>query len=81
MHILVEVNGDFWHGNPNQYESEDYIEFPIKRVKAKDIWERDRKKYLTASERGYKMVILWESDISKFTDEDLEKYLIEILGI
>lgn len=54
--IIIEVDGDFWHGNPsktNHYEKVD-------EVKVNDLM-----KDLIAAERGYKVIRLWESDINK----------------
>lgn len=54
--IIIEVDGDFWHGNPNvkhHYENVD-------EVKTNDLM-----KDIIASERGYKVIRLWESDIKK----------------
>lgn len=54
--IIIEVDGDFWHGNPNvkhHYEK-------VGEVKINDLM-----KDIIASERGYKVIRLWESDIKK----------------
>lgn len=54
--LIIEVDGDFWHGNPNvkhHYEKVD-------EVKTNDLM-----KDIIASERGYKVIRLWESDIKK----------------
>jgi len=52
--IILEVDGDFWHGNPaitNHYEKSD-------EVKGNDKIKTD-----LANKRGYRVVRLWESDI------------------
>lgn len=54
--IIIEVDGDFWHGNPsktNHYEKVDEIKV------------NDLMKDLIAAERGYRVIRLWESDINK----------------
>lgn len=54
--LIIEVDGDFWHGNPlksNHYE------------KVNDIQENDRIKDEMARKRGIRVVRLWESDIKK----------------
>lgn len=54
--IIIEVDGDFWHGNPevkNHYEKVDEIK------------ENDLLKEEMAKKRGYSIVRLWEKDINK----------------
>ena len=54
--LIIEVDGDFWHGNPvkaNHYE------------KVEEVRKNDALKEEMASRRGYKIVRLWESDIKK----------------
>ncbi|RLC48835.1 MAG: hypothetical protein DRH57_01470 [Candidatus Cloacimonadota bacterium] len=75
--IIIEVNGDYWHCNPNLYNSDDLVNFPDGTKIASSIWERDKKKNLLASEQGYKVVLLWESEIKCRTDEELETLLLE----
>ena len=51
---ILEVDGDFWHGNPtvpNHYE------------KSVEVRKNDKVKTDLANERGYKVVRLWEKDI------------------
>jgi very-short-patch-repair endonuclease len=54
--LILEVDGDFWHGNPsteNHYEKVDEVK------------ENDKMKECVAKNRGYKIVRLWERDIKK----------------
>lgn len=54
--IIIEVDGDFWHGNPkikNHYEKVDEVKI------------NDLMKDIIASEKGYRVIRLWESDIKK----------------
>lgn len=75
--ILVEVNGDFWHANPSKYNAEDVIPFPDGHRKAKEVWEKDKKKQLIAERKGYNVLVLWESDLKSMTDKDLETWLLK----
>jgi len=61
---LIEVNGDFWHANPKKYKADDIINLPANPVKASELWEKDRKKEEIAKKNGYKVITIWESDIS-----------------
>lgn len=58
-HILLEVNGDYWHSNPSIYGE------GKRPLNERQIYKQGRdaeKKYL-ATEQGYKIFYIWESDI------------------
>lgn len=78
--IIFEVNGDFWHANPLMYEETDVLNFPKKKQAVKDIWERDKKHIEKANECGYKVIVLWEKDIRKMTDDELKGKIVELLN-
>ena len=63
--IAVEINGDYWHANPQKYKENDIISYPYGKKKAHEIWNRDEKKIKKLQEGGYRVIILWESDINK----------------
>jgi group I intron endonuclease len=54
--LILEVDGDFWHVNPNTKNHYD---------KSDDINKNDKIKEDMALKRGIKIVRLWESDINK----------------
>jgi very-short-patch-repair endonuclease len=54
--LIIEVDGDFWHGNPKQKNHYEKVD----EVKTNDLM-----KDLIAVGRGYKVIRLWESDIKK----------------
>src|ERR1035437_5387035 len=71
--IILEVNGDFWHGNPMFYDKNDIVKLPGNKITlAKDIWKKDLKKRKSAEKKGYKIVHIWEYEIKKLNDEELE---------
>jgi len=75
---LIEVNGDFWHANPNKYLEEDKLNFPGgKKIKAEDIWTKDKNKKDTAERNGYKVMYLWEKDMNKMTDDEIIKFIVD----
>ena len=54
--ILLEVNGDYWHANPNKYNATDIIYLKgIGKVTAQYIWNRDRHKKEVAIKNNYKI--------------------------
>ncbi len=60
---LIEFNGTFWHCDPRIYE-EDYINSVNKKT-AGFIWNRDSEKIKAASDQGYDVYVVWESDYRK----------------
>lgn len=75
--ILIEVNGDFWHANPTLYTGNQELNFPGGKVKAKSLWENDNNKRLTAEQNGYKVITIWESELIKMSDREIEEWLLK----
>lgn len=72
--VLLQVNGDYWHCNPKKYKANEIVKFPGNRRKMVcNVWKRDLKKKLQANRHGYRVIYLWEQDISKSTDEKIVK--------
>ncbi len=69
--IIIEVNGDYWHANPELYKSTDIIKCGL----VSDIWKRDDRKRKSAAELGYSVLILWEKDIRSKNDDELKQYI------
>jgi len=61
--VIIEVDGDYWHGNP-LLKKHSY--------NVKDTILNDEIKTKLALERGYQVIRLWESDIKKNPDIILE---------
>lgn len=75
---VIEVQGDFWHGNPLIYKSGDIINYPSGKIIVDQLWEKDRNKKLIAEKYGYNLNYLWEQQINNLSDEELKNILIEI---
>ncbi len=54
--VLVEINGDYWHGNPEVYEQFSWYQI---RVQKKDLDKRN-----IAIGRGYNYLDVWEKDLN-----------------
>lgn len=54
--IIIEVDGDFWHGNEKS---------KVKFDKYETVRKNDELKTMIACEEGYTLIRLWESDIKK----------------
>lgn len=74
--VLIEVNGDFWHANPNIYKESDIL---LGDLTAKKIWAKDKRKVDKALSEGYRVITLWESDLQRITDEALIHTLREFI--
>lgn len=62
--VLLEVQGDFWHANPDIYKENDELRFPLKSVTAKSLWNKDYKKKIFAEKRNYKLIYIWENELN-----------------
>jgi G:T-mismatch repair DNA endonuclease (very short patch repair protein) len=71
--VVVEYYGDFWHLNPSKYNS-DYYSNAIKMT-AKEKWQKDRARNFVLRNKGYRVIIVWESAWKS----DPQKYLRIIL--
>lgn len=54
--IILEIDGDYWHGGPG-------VKIHFKKVEQNKV--NDKLKNEMAAKRGYKVIRLWESDIKK----------------
>ena len=77
--VLVEIQGDFWHANPQKYNENDILNFPgNKQIAVKDIWKKDLQNIHYAESQGYKVIQIWEQDINNC--DNLEIYLLDIFN-
>ena len=68
---IIEFNGDFWHMNPNLFESTDINK--ITKRTAEEIWNKDEEKRKVAEDNGFDVLYIWESDFVDNPDECVEK--------
>jgi len=78
--ILIEINGDFWHANPNKYKSDQKLKHPGKEVVAQDLWNKDLERKKLAESYGYRVFYIWESSIRGSTDSDILLELRRIIN-
>lgn len=57
---IIEYNGDYWHCNPEKYDS-DYYNQSL-HMTAEEKWTKDAEKINYAKERGYQVLVIWEKD-------------------
>ena len=77
---IIEIQGDFWHANPNKYNPDEALNFPGgKKPLAKELWIKDKEKRISVEKLGYDILYLWESDINKSSDIELSKIILEFI--
>jgi hypothetical protein len=57
---IIEYNGDYWHCNPNIFESNE--KNPSTNMRAKEVWDKDKRKAELARREGYDIMYVWESE-------------------
>jgi hypothetical protein len=68
----IEFNGDFWHCNEETITNIDEIH-RVRKISWLDILKSDNLKLELIKNRGYKIMIVWESEYKKNPKETLEK--------
>ena len=61
---VIEVYGDYWHCNPKLFE-EDFYHLQLKKT-AKEKRDQDQERINYLESQGYKVTIVWESDLNEF---------------
>ena len=79
LNALIEVNGDYWHLNPNKY-APDYID-KHRNVTAQGVWDADFAKLNHASKLGFQTFTLWESTIYELGIEHCVQNIIHTMSI
>jgi hypothetical protein len=72
---IIEYCGDYWHANPFMYQP-DFL-FKQRNKTAKNIWEEDYNKIMTAEKYGFKIKIIWESEYFKNGIQESIKFLMD----
>jgi len=77
---ILEIQGDFWHANPQTYKEEDILNFPKKKKTAKEIWKYDEKKKNSVEKHGYKVFYIWESQLNNMNPVEIINFITKILN-
>jgi very-short-patch-repair endonuclease len=78
LNLLIEVNGDYWHFNPEIYPHDYYDKH--RSVVASEIWHRDQEKAEIAKKRGYNFCTVWQRDINKNFQGAIENAISSFKG-
>jgi len=73
---IIEVYGDYWHCNPKTF-SENFYHNQLKKF-AKEKWQEDNERVKYLESLGYKVTIIWESDLKAAIADYKKKYMEEI---
>jgi len=68
--VVIEFQGDYWHGNPKKYEKEELSEFQLEKVK------KDESLREYCKNNGIRLVEIWESDYNRDID-GVNKLIVE----
>ena len=78
---IIEVNGDYWHINPNIYDLDGNDDNKITLTSQQQEILKNTDDTLRKNELesyGYKVFVLWETDIHENLDELMNKTMVEI---
>ena len=64
--IIIEVDGDYWHGNPEKFPKNKLSPRQIKQI------EDDMIRNEELVKKGYKVIRLWENEINKMGIEEFK---------
>lgn len=70
---IIEYNGTYWHCDPRKYK-EDYQHTLVNKT-AKEIWDKDKVKLNFAKNKGFDVLVIWESDFMVNKKEGMNKCL------
>jgi hypothetical protein len=68
---IVEYYGDYWHANPKEYFSDAFIKQT--GLTAGEIWKIDSAKQKAALDRGFEVMVIWESEYKLFPVETIRR--------
>jgi G:T-mismatch repair DNA endonuclease (very short patch repair protein) len=74
--LILEIQGDFWHGNPKLYKKDDIL---LNGLTVDMVWKKDYRKKKKVENYGYRVYYLWETDINNMNDYELKETLIKML--
>ena len=70
---VYEFHGDFWHGNPNKFDSEDINPFNCKTFR--QLYQETLKRDQKIKKLGYNLVVKWETDLEEYNDINIDNNL------
>jgi hypothetical protein len=68
--LIIEFQGDYWHGNPKKYTKEELSDYQLEKV------EKDEKLRAYCTEHSINLIEVWESDYNRDPDS-VRELLVE----
>jgi G:T-mismatch repair DNA endonuclease (very short patch repair protein) len=75
--VIIEVFGDLYHCNPENYKDENQFVQAIGRTVGEQ-WKRDRIKVAAFARYGYKTIIVWEKNFRNDPKETVVEVIKQI---
>lgn len=72
LNLIIEYNGDVFHGNPKLFKDTDQCH-PFKKDTAKDLYLKTLLKEQQLKRIGYKVLTIWENDYKTNKDKTINK--------
>jgi len=72
MNLIIEADGDYYHGNPKKYPESQL------NKRQREQRERDDSRTKELLEKGYNVIRIWENEIKQMSLKDFENKLMEV---
>jgi hypothetical protein len=59
---IIEFFGDNIHGNPSKYTADDILTFYRCKIRAADIWKKDKIRFEILHNKGFQILVVWEAE-------------------
>jgi len=76
--LVIECNGDFWHANPKIYKYNDIFHTWEGIKTSQDIWDKDKSRIKQIESFGYKVLLIWHSELKK-NKQKVEKKILNVI--
>lgn len=76
---IFEFLGDFWHGNPRKYNSNDI--HPITKIKYKKMYKKTFDRFKKLISKNYTVYYIWESDWNDWLNKKIKTFPIKKFNI
>ena len=73
LKVLIEVNGDYWHGNPKYFNKEGTLGKRKLNQMQLNKMSKDLEKIKFAKNHNFKLIVIWEDDINNHDFSILEE--------
>ena len=60
---IIEINGDFFHANPDKFKPNDILNIFGNKLYASEIWVKDDERSKELEKNQFNILVLWENDI------------------